>query len=213
MKNTQLIMAMIFLTIFAFPVAAGEAETSSQKRFTDISSSVAMKVMERASKSGKTVPVVVDHELEGVTPEMITWWWDNIDNTERYKLWHPKDHIAFEWVDPPTQGHVGTIQKATEKIGGIPMALLIRWEDPKTVDTDFEHVLAASIVTEDGMAIMHFSHEYEATDTGSRMRSTFHVPKSLYPIMGKGIRKHNVEEMSTFPEFLPDLYRENVENN
>jgi hypothetical protein len=38
---------------------------------------------------GKTMDLVVDHILLGVTPEMIVWLWDNIDSTERYKLWHP----------------------------------------------------------------------------------------------------------------------------
>jgi hypothetical protein len=57
------------------------------------------KIMEQIIKmsKGKTIDLVVDHSLLGVTPEMIDWWWDNIDTTERYKLWHPKDHQSFEW--------------------------------------------------------------------------------------------------------------------
>jgi len=41
---------------------------------------------------GKTIALVMDHELRGVTPEMIDWWWDNVDN-ESYKMWQPDDHI------------------------------------------------------------------------------------------------------------------------
>ncbi len=65
---------------------------------------------------GKTVALVVEHRLRGVTPEMIDWWWDNIDN-DSYRLWHPRDHIAFEWQVPPTEtGHVGAIHMACESL-------------------------------------------------------------------------------------------------
>jgi hypothetical protein len=43
--------------------------------------------------------LVVRHELRGVTPEMIDWWWDNIDTTERYRMWHPDSHLTFEWEE------------------------------------------------------------------------------------------------------------------
>ena len=166
--------------------------------------------MEWAAKSGKTRPVVVEHEIRDVTPEMTTWWWDNIEDTERYKLWHPKDHIAFEWIVPPSDGHVGAIQKATESIGGIPMALLIRWEDPKSVEKEYQYVLAASIISDDGAVLLRFSHEYESATYGTRMKSTFYIPKGIAWVVRNGLRKHNIEEMANFREFLPDLYRKNA---
>jgi hypothetical protein len=27
---------------------------------------------------GETVNLVMEHELRGVTPEMLDWWWDNM---------------------------------------------------------------------------------------------------------------------------------------
>jgi len=36
----------------------------------------------------ETVSLVIEHELRGVTPEMLDWWWDNMDN-DNYKLWNP----------------------------------------------------------------------------------------------------------------------------
>jgi hypothetical protein len=53
---------------------------------------------------GKTVNLVMEHELHGVTPAMINWWWDNMDN-DSYRLWHPEDHLALEWQILP--GRVG----------------------------------------------------------------------------------------------------------
>ncbi len=64
------------------------------------------------------VSIVVEHELNNVTPEMIDWWWDNIDNSERYKLWHPEEHVDFKWlVDPKVHGHVGAISASIESAG------------------------------------------------------------------------------------------------
>ena len=169
---------------------------------------VAKKILIWASRSGETTPVVNDHELHGVSPEMITWWCDHIDTTERYKLWHPKDHIFFMWTVSPEKGHVGAISRCTEKIAGIPMTFDIRWEDPKSVTTEFQYVHVASIVADDETVVMRFMHEYEAAPYGTKMRSTFYVPKKVLSFVKKGLKKHNREEMGNFQTFLPKLYKQ-----
>ena len=80
---------------------------------------------------GKTVALVMEHELPGVTPEMIDWWWDNMDN-ESYKKWQPEEHFALAWQIPPSKfGHAGAIHMACEKISELPAEILrIRWEEP-----------------------------------------------------------------------------------
>jgi hypothetical protein len=85
---------------------------------------VAQRIMDRyARKSeGKTVDLIIDHELPEVTPEMLDWWWDHIDTTERYKLWHPKDHKSFKWVAAQNNVHFGKIQEVIEKIKGIQLS-------------------------------------------------------------------------------------------
>lgn len=171
---------------------------------------IAKKVLEWASRSGEISPVVNEHELHGVSPEMITWWWDNIDCSERYKLWHPKDHLAFEWIVPPSEGHVGTIQLATEKIGGVPMALKIRWEDPRAVNTEFQNILVASVLSDNGRVLIRFTHEYEERPYGTKMRSTFYLPKKVPWFVKRGLKKHNIEEMANFPLFLPALYKQHI---
>jgi len=175
---------------------------------SQVQQSVAKKVLIWASRSGETTPVVNDHQLPGVSPEMISWWWDHIDSTERYKLWHPKDHIFFSWIIPPEPNHIGAISRCIEKIGGIPMTLDIRWEDPKSVKTEFQNILVASILSEDGTVLMRFMHEYEEAPNGTKMRSTFYVPKKVPWFVKKGLKKHNIEEMATFPAFLPELYKQ-----
>lgn len=161
------------------------------------------------SKS-ETVDLVVEHELPGVTPEMIDWWWDNIGTTERYKLWHLEDRFSFEWeVSPSKSGHIGAIQIAREKFGEFPGgALRIRWEDPSSVpiSTTYSHVLAASILGHDDEPISWIVHEYDAESYGTRMRSTFRLPAKVPQQFLDALRKHNKEEMWQFTEFLPELY-------
>ncbi|OGN91530.1 MAG: hypothetical protein A2Z75_07640 [Chloroflexi bacterium RBG_13_50_10] len=162
---------------------------------------------------GKTVALVMEHELRGVTPEMLDWWWDNMDN-DTYKLWNPQDHIALEWQIPPSQvGHAGAIHMACESISDIPAHILrIRWEEPGAapIPTIYSHVNLGSVLAPgtDDIPLGCAVHEYEETSYGTRMRSTFTLPAAVPPQFLDSLRKHNIAEMGRFPEFLPQLYKQ-----
>ena len=153
---------------------------------------------------------VVDHgELEGVTPEMIDWWWVNME--KGYPLWEPNDHKSFVWeVPPPVGGYLGAIQIAEEKMGPMPvMKIRIRWDDPERcpIPRIYEHAIVASGIDSEGKVRAMILHEWEKSPRGTRMRSTMRflgpVPADLPEIW----KMHNRAEVSTFPKFLPDLYR------
>jgi leucyl aminopeptidase (aminopeptidase T) len=152
--------------------------------------------------------LVVHHELRDVAPEMIDWWWDNIDTTERYRMWHPESHLAFAWEGEKGNEHVGMTHRVTEIVGGNTIELRIRWEDPDSIAIEriYDHANAASILDDKGNPISWAIHEYEATDWGTRMRSTFRLPDGMPETFIEGLRKHNMEEMAQFPVFLPALY-------
>jgi hypothetical protein len=153
--------------------------------------------------------VIEDHELKGITPEMVDWWWGHIDNSERYKLWHPKDHVSFRWLVPPTpQSYIGAIQLVEEYIGGQLVTVQIRWEDPTDVPAEYGHVLVASILDDKGEILRSFKHEYKKAPKGVRMRSTFPLTPETPKWRAQGLPAHNREEMQRLPEFLPKLYRE-----
>lgn len=38
-------------------------------------------------------------ELDKVDGQMFDWWFNNVENTERYRWSHPDSHIAASW-DP-----------------------------------------------------------------------------------------------------------------
>ena len=47
----------------------------------------------RNSKGAALVTCIT--EMPQVTPKMIDWWFGwHMPETERYKLWHPRDHIS-----------------------------------------------------------------------------------------------------------------------
>ena len=162
----------------------------------------------RMSK-GKTIDLVVDHELPGVTPEMIDWWWDNIDTTERYNLWHPKDHHDFEWEVSPKNGHIGAIHRVVEDIG-ISTTLRIRWEDPSTspIPIEYDHALLGSILDKTDNPTSWVLHEYESIENGTKLRTTFRLPAKIPKPFIEALRKHNQEEISEFVNFLPRLFEE-----
>ena len=176
---------------------------------------ISFRVMERiARKSGSmTTDLIVDHELSDVTPEMIDWWWDHIDSTERYKLWHPKDHKSFMWETSPKNGHVGSIQCVIETIK-FPTLLRIRWDDISTnpISVEFDHVLAASILDRNDIPISWLLHEYEPIQNGTRLRTTFRLPAKVPQWFIKALREHNIEEIGEFPNFLPKLYEKHIRN-
>jgi len=105
----------------------------------------------KASEESKpeTIDLVIEHELHGVTPEMIDWWWTHIDNSERYKLWHPEDHISFEWEVPLGEnGLIGAIHTGEERIAELPARKIrIGFVDPTSpsfpIPIIYPHIVAA----------------------------------------------------------------------
>jgi hypothetical protein len=159
----------------------------------------------------ETMDLVIEHELHGVTPEMLDWWWKNMVNSQYYQLWHPKDHISIEWEIPPSrEGNVGAIHVAEERIGEIPAKRLrIRVEDPSSspIRATYSHVRATSMLGPDNKPVSWTTHEYKAEPYGTKMRSTFRLSADTPKQFIDALRQHNKEEMGEFPKFLPELYK------
>lgn len=165
----------------------------------------------RMSK-GETVDITIDHELQGVTPEMLDWWWLNMGDTERYKLWHPKDHISAQWEMSPEEDSSNATQLALEKIGGLPALLRIRLTDPSSILTSltYSNAMGGCVLDDKDNPITWIVHEYESMPDGTRMRSTFRLPAKAPRFFREQLRKHCMEEMAQFPVFLPQLYKEST---
>lgn len=162
---------------------------------------------------GETVDITIDHELRGVTPEMLDWWWLNMGDTKRYRLWHPKDHISAQWEISPEEDPFHATQLALEKIGGLPALLRIRLEDPGSILTTqtYSKAMAGCVLDGKDNPVTWIVHEYEPMPGGTRMRSTFRLPAKAPRFFREQLRKHCKEEMAQFPVFLPQLYMESAE--
>ena len=70
---------------------------------------------------GKMVDLVVEHELHGITPEMLAWFFKHCD--EYYQRWHPEDHVGWRWVVPPKDREhlAGALKISIEKFGELPV--------------------------------------------------------------------------------------------
>ena len=73
--------------------------------------------------------LIIDHELSGITTEMLDWWFENL-SPERYPMWHPRDHVSFKWIIAPRKGRLGAVHEVEEYIGEEIATLRIRGEDP-----------------------------------------------------------------------------------
>ncbi len=178
---------------------------SMQETLARINGLITNRVVKR-SKS-KTKDLVIDHELPGVTPEMIDTWWVIMSDTDNYKLWHPKDHIWARLEVKEEGGKTIMTQHVLEKIGGMPSLLSLRMEDPNTISIakEYSHVVAGSSLDRSGKPYAWTQHQYEEMPGGTRMRSTFRIPAKAPGFFVKGLRKHNQEEMAQFSAFLPEL--------
>lgn len=153
--------------------------------------------------------LVVHHKLKGVTPEMVDWWWDNIDTTDRYRMWHPESHQSFVWEPVEGDEHAGKTHRVTETIADFQITLRIRWVDPDSIPVEriYSHANAGCTLDDEDKPVSWVLHEYEAADWGTKMRSTFMLPDETPAGFIEGLRKHNEEEMAQFPVFLPELYK------
>jgi hypothetical protein len=162
----------------------------------------------------ETLDLVIDHELHGVTPEMLDWWWKNMIEPGNYKLWHPKDHVSAVWEVPPSkESNIGAIHVAEERIGEFPARKLrIRVENPASspISATYSHVRATSIIGQNNRPVTWIVHEYQAEPYGTRMRSTFRLSANTPKQLIDALRQHNKEEMGRFSEFLPALYKKQM---
>ena len=155
------------------------------------------------------VSLDVDHDLPGVTSQMLDWWWDHMDG-ENYKLWHPTAHVSMDWeVPPPAGSRYGGIHLAREYIGQELASLRIRRvpEDQAPIQLKYKNAIVSTGLAPDNSVMMWIIHSYEDTPRGAQLHTTFLLPQGIPQAFVDALRQHNIEEMAQIPKFLPDLYR------
>lgn len=70
-------------------------------------------------------------DLRACTGEMFEWWFRSRPDTQRYRWWHPVDHVSSEWLEFQDGTHIGSIHKVEEFFTGMPKEqLLVQFRDP-----------------------------------------------------------------------------------
>jgi len=145
--------------------------------------------------------------------KMVDWWFGYIKDTETYKMWHPKDHLFFEWDDKWSPGHyIGASHTVEELVGGQLLKVRIHFYDPaESFDGPrFEKAkvgaaICARVYNLQGVPDGHLIHFVRDTDFGCEMRSRFWLFQAP-DIAGLGMMTHCMQEMGNLADFLPDLY-------
>jgi DAPG hydrolase PhiG domain len=175
--------------------------------------------------------------MRGVTGSMIDWWFSWLSHTDKYKMWHPRDHVFADWVPPPSgEGYIGGHHLVKEYIGGELQNLNISFKDPATYfgpnwRAEFDATNHSTAVVgrvsfydfdkKESNEVGHLLHLIHNEPDGVRMRSRFwlgdlgvpiDIPpgESLVPqVLTRGLQKHASEEMAILGTILPELWRQN----
>ncbi len=128
-------------------------------------------------------------DMPGVIPEMWDWWmgWHGV-STERYKLWHPRDHVWSAFAEDRSHVrdlracYVGNDTHVDEYIGPDLHKLTISFRppeafglDPKLVDRQGTAICARTGLRNTPLNIGRLIHLVRRTDTGCEMLSRFWI--------------------------------------
>lgn len=186
-----------------------------------------------------SIAVSVRTDMPGVAPQMWSWWfgWHGSDS-RRYKLWHPRAHVAAKWKDAAlgAQRYVGRTSLISEYIGSTLLRGAIQFVVPETIGLDSGGdalPVCARLGSGDvPVDVGWFVHHIRPTEQGSEMRSRFWlggrhiavrggpgvVSRLVRPVASqvvevsaataRDLMVHCAQEMNHLAGFLPDLYAE-----
>ena len=113
----------------------------------------------------------IEHQLiRGVTPRMLVWWFKHLEGEmvyagqrlTRYRVWHPRDHIAIEYSRRHADGSIGVgcVIHLTEMLGANPDYLVdVHSEILKLDEQGFIHRPRVH-----GLRLARMDYEFEGTD-------------------------------------------------
>jgi hypothetical protein len=158
---------------------------------------------------GGRIRIECQHEIiRGVTPEMLVWWFKYLDKDmihngvlhPRYHVWHPRDHIKVEVLDPGLNGaQVGSKIHAVEVLGRNP---------------NYLHEFVATLMKLDASGFRmerqiegHFSfNEKTWTQLAEGTQQNTVIEGAFSEEKAHVILRHLVEEIGNFEYFLPELF-------
>lgn len=164
--------------------------------------------------------VVIDepyaHILEGITPEMIDWFWANMEKC--YFLWAPGVHAGFAWDPGPAEvGYVGCRELAYEFDLSKPHNMTFQSMEHYPFTECYDHCWLgnrpfAGGGPDDRMWLINM---YKAVEGGTKWATVRFIRRDLVEAFRNGRvndlgivdpREHTDYEAGRFKDFLPQLY-------
>ena len=241
-RKTGLVLGLAFaaLAIALVFASSGSSEKFDMPEPLEVEYIDRMKNGSTAETEFSTLPsgqrqLTIRHEvIEGVTPEMIVWWFQNFptrtirvagEDVPWYRLWHPRDHIVVvirERGDPDVPGiSEGAQIVIHERIGGK--------YDPfngHVAALDSEGILLLASVG--GATIGNLRHTFTPVEGGTLYESklVLGLDEPVVRVLANALIRNfvmtdaqangwftlNVEEVGNFQFFLPNLYAEHHGN-
>ena len=131
-------------------------------------------------------------DMPGVEPSMIDWWFAwHLPESDRYKLWHPKDHVSAiilqdrSKLKTDKERYIGISSYVEEYIGDKFSRLCISFKDPEEFGFEFSSkknftaICAEVIDLDTGIKISNILHYVESKENGSVMMSYFWLGRNL----------------------------------
>lgn len=171
-----------------------------------------------------------------VTKEMVEWWfWWHASDSERYRAWYPKEHIAISYnkkdkdyfqskTVPPFKANT---QYPVERVGKLVAPLSIDFVSPSEFgfsremmnENDVEHIVCGHVGAFKGLIPnTEMAHIYFKSDDGIVSVSRFWLGKNvknkflkkllLTEKQAKGMAEHCYIEYNNFVRKIPEMYSE-----
>ncbi len=177
---------------------------------------------------GRMVMRIQHDILKGISPEMVAWWFGNIggdmevngSRLNKYLVWHPNDHIAWELARPGKDGgaSAGAQFRIVEAFGGNPAYYV----DVIDTVTRLDATGFTASTYRMGVEIAHLNHDFVSAEGGVQYLSTLTIGSTMPVIakvfnavvhralfreeMGRAWLKHNIEEVGLLEHIIPRLY-------
>jgi hypothetical protein len=170
---------------------------------------------------------IVHDVLHGVTPDMLVWWFKNLEGDmelegvrhPRYRVWHPRDHVAFRYVSRPAGvAGPGAVFHIHEVMGREPRHRVNVLTDVIRLDDGgFAHRPRRF-----GAHLVAMDYTFERVPGGTLYKNSLTIGKpfprplrwinralvarAFNEAHGRAWLLHNVEEVGNLEFFLPALY-------
>lgn len=163
----------------------------------------------------------IDWELEDVTPNMLNWFWCNLEKCDI--LWHPNQHSNFEWFVSiqDLNSPLKSIHIAPQTWGdGKAIRPYIRMEPLEDVPPEikayikYDHVVVVGAISilgdnvkPDDPVLGYRIHQWQKSDAGVVGMSTAVEARKNDADDGLIWAGHAAEEVANWEVFLPALFR------